>query len=214
MTHGDLEPQQQRSRDTVARLLKATVDTLEAHGLDGATIPRIAAVAGVAPASVYRRFEDRDALFRAALLDALETSASASRKTLRLESFKDRTLDGVVARLVAITMQQYRSQPGLMRALTRFIENDANEEFRVRALGLLSGNFERIVDMLLVFRDQIAHPNARRAITFGLLTAATIIEVRALEQVSMWHELMPMSDKALHAEVTRNFLAYLRSPAT
>jgi AcrR family transcriptional regulator len=212
MTSGFLAPQQQRSRETVARLLKATIETLEEYGLDGATIPRIAAAAGVAPASVYRRFRDRDALYRAALMDALERSAAASRKTVRLESFKDRTMEGVVSRLVAITIDQYRSQPGVMRALTRFIENDSDEDFRSRALAIVAGNFERIIEMLMAFRDQITHPHPRRAITFGLLTMATIIEVRALEQVSMWHELMPISDRQLQAEVTRSFLAYLRSP--
>lgn len=212
MSDGPLAPQQQRSRDTVARLLASTIATLETHGLEGATIPRIAAAAGVAPASVYRRFEDRDALYRAALLDALETSAEASRRTLRLESFNDRTLEGVVARLVAITLQQYRAQPGLMRALTRFIEQDADLGFRVKALALISGNFERIVGVLLTFRNQVTHRDPRRAITFALLTMATIIEVQALEQVSMWHELMPLSQKKLHAELTRNFLAYLTLP--
>lgn len=214
MTGGFLAPRQQRSRETLARLLKATIQTLEEHGLDGATIPRIAAAAGVAPANVYRRFRDRDALYRAALMDALEKSAAASRKMLRIESFKDQTLEGVVGRLVAIIMQQYRSQPGIMRALTRFIENDSDEEFRANALAIVSGNFERIIDMLLAFRDQIPHPNPRRAITFALLTMATIIEVRALEQVSMWHELLPIPDRQLQAEVTRNFLAYLRSPSS
>jgi AcrR family transcriptional regulator len=212
MTSGFLAPQQQRSRETLARLLKATIKTLEEYGLEGATIPRIASAAGIAPASVYRRFRDRDGLYRAALMDALERSAAASRETLRLESFKDRTLEGVVSRLVAITIKQYRSQPGLMRALTRFIENDSDEEFRSRALAVVAGNFELIIEMLMAFRGEIKHRNTRGAITFGLLTMATIIEVRALEPVSMWHELMPISDRELQDEVTRNFLAYLRSP--
>ncbi len=213
MSDGVLAPQQKRSRATLARLLKGTIETLEEHGLHGATIPRIAAAAGVAPASVYRRFRDRDALYRAALMDALEKSAAANRKTLRLDAFEDRTLEGVVDRLVAITMRQYRLQPGLMRALTRFIESDSDEEFRSRALAIISGNFDAIADMLLTFRRQIGHPNPRRAIIFALLTMATIIEVRALEQVSMWHELMPMSDDDLRVQLTMNFLAYLRSPA-
>jgi AcrR family transcriptional regulator len=211
MTSGFLAPQQQRSRETLARLLKATIETLEEYGLDGATIPRIAAAAGIAPASVYRRFRDRDGLYRAALMDALERSAAAGRETLRLESFKDRTLEGVVSRLVAITMKQYRSQPGLMRAFTRFIENDSDEDFRSRALAIVAGNFEQIIEVLMAFRGEIKHRDPRRAITFGLLTTATIIEVRALESVSMWHELMPISDRELQDEVTRNFLAYLRS---
>jgi AcrR family transcriptional regulator len=211
MTSGFVPPQQQRSRDSLARLLAATIETLETDGLEGATIPRIAVAAGIAPASVYRRFRDRDALYRAALMDALERSAEASRKTLRLESFADATLDGVVGQLVSITMQQYRTQPGLMRALTRFVERDSDDVFRASALAIVVGNFRRIIDMLLVFRDEMADPDPRRAITFALLTMATIIEVRALERVSMWHELMPLSDSDLHAEVTRTVLTYLRA---
>src|SRR3546814_16186659 len=43
----DRPPQQERSRRTHARLLEATLKTLAEHGLDGATIPRIARVADV-----------------------------------------------------------------------------------------------------------------------------------------------------------------------
>jgi AcrR family transcriptional regulator len=214
MAADSLAPQQERSRETVARLLKATIQMLEEHGLDGATIPRIAEAAGVAPASVYRRFEDRNALFRAALTDALEKSAAVVQKTLRLESFEDQSLAGVVGRIVTMTMQQYHVQPGLMRALTRFVETDPDKHFRSTALALPSGNFEQLIDLLLAFKDEIPHSNPRRAITFGLLTMATIIEVRALEQVSMWHELLPMADRELHAEVTHIVLAYLRAPVT
>lgn len=207
-----MPPQQQRSRETTERLVRATLETLEAHGLEGATIPRIAAAAGVAPASIYRRFRDRDALYRVALMDALERSAEANRATLQLTSFEDPTLEGVVSRLVSVTMRQYEVQPGLMRALTRFVESDTSPEFRSRAMAIVAENFERMIAVLLTFRGEITHPNPRRAITFALLTMATVIEVRALEQVSMWRELLVMSDRELHAEVTATVLAYLRRP--
>lgn len=212
MPSGVIQPQQKRSRATLARLLAATIGALEEHGLEGATIPRIARKAGVAPASVYRRFNGRDALIRAALTDALEKSAEATARSLSLESFKDRTLEGVVRGLVAIIVEQYRSQPGVMRSLTRFIENDSDEDFRSNALALVSRNYERIADLLLAFRDEVAHPNPRRAILFALLKIATIVEVRALERVSMWHQLMPISDSELQTELTRSAVAYLTSP--
>lgn len=205
-------PKQQRSRDTVTRLLKATTDTLDMHGLDDATIPRIAGAAGVAPASVYRRFRDRDALIRAALMHALEQSAAANQATLRLEAFTERTLEGVVGRLVALTLAQYRERPGLMRALTRFVETTTDDDFRARALAVVSRNFETLVDLLLAFRHDIPDPDPRRAITFALLTMATVIEVRALERVSMWHELLPVSDEEMQAAVARNVVAHLRAP--
>jgi AcrR family transcriptional regulator len=210
MTNG-LEPQQQRSREMLARLLNATIDVLEEHGLSGATIPRIADAAGVAPASVYRRFRDKDALFRAAFLQALETSAEANRKTMRIESFKDQTLEGVAGELVSAVLKQYRVSPGVIRALLRFVEDDTDKAFKKRTLAIISGNFERLIEVLLTCRAQIAHPNPRRAVTFALLSMVTAVEVRTLEEVSVWRELLPVSDRELHRELTRSLLAYLQS---
>ena len=207
----EFEPQQQRSRETLARLLKATINMLEEHGLSGATIPRIAGAAGVAPASVYRRFRDKDALYRAAFLQALETSAEITRKTMRIESFKDQTMEGVAGELVSAVLKQYRTGPGVIRALLRFIEDDTDKAFQKRALAIISGNFERIIQLLLTFRAEIAHPNPRRAITFALLSMVTAVEVRTLEEVSLWRELLPVSDRELHRELTHSLLAYLQS---
>jgi AcrR family transcriptional regulator len=210
MTSKTLAPQQQRSRETLARLLRATIATLDRHGLAGATIPRIAATAGVAPASVYRRFTDRDALFQTALLAALEESAAANRTRLRIDSFKKKSLEGVASALIAAFVKQYQTHPGLLRALIRFIESDSDEGFREKAVALISGNFEMLTDLILKFRQEIAHPNPRRAVIFGLLTVVTAIEERALGLISMWHRLLPISDRELRKELTRCFLAYLR----
>ncbi len=211
MSSDSLAPQQQRSRETLARLLKATIEMLEAHGLDGATIPRIAAAAGVAPATVYRRFRDRDALYRAAFLDALEQSAAAHKQSMRIESFKDRTLEGVVSALVTAVIKQYHMYPGVLKALNRFVDRDTDEAFKAKGVAIVSGNFKAVVEVLLTCRAEIVHPNARRAITFGLLGVVTSVEARALEEVSMWHHLLPISDRELQKELTRSFLAYLRS---
>ena len=206
MTDGFLVPQQQRSRDTLARLITATLATLEEHGLKGATISRIAATAGIAPASVYRRFRDRNALYRVALLEMLESPAAQISVS---EPSGEQTLEAHVHRIVSLTLQQYRLRPGLMRALTRFVESDSDEEFRTRALRSIAANYERLTDKLLACCDRIPHPDPRQAIIFALLTMGTVIEVRALEQVSMWSELTQLSDEDFVTEVTRTFLAYL-----
>ncbi|WP_263359857.1 TetR/AcrR family transcriptional regulator [Acidicapsa ligni] len=206
MTKGFLPPQQQRSRETSALLIAATLTTLEKHGLDGATIPRIASAAGVAPASVYRRFRDRNALYRVALLDALERSTDQNELN---EKFRQKTLKGLVHQIVQVTLQQYRSRPGLMRALTRFVESDSDEEFRTQALHCVASNFNSLAEKLIVYRDQIQHPNPRKAIMFALLTTATVAEARVLEQVSMWQELTRMTDKEFTTEAAKSFLGYL-----
>ncbi len=212
MATDPLAPQQQRSREMLARLLKATIAVLEQHGLSGATIPRVAAAAGVAPASVYRRFRDRDALYRAAFLEALETSAEADPPREWPTGPEILTLDDAVAAIVAVLSRSYREHPGLLRAVVRFIETDSDLAFRQRALELVAKNYRRASDALLRFRDQIAHADAERATLFGLLTVVTALEVRTFEEVSMWRELLPISDREMQAELVKTLLAYLRSP--
>jgi AcrR family transcriptional regulator len=211
-TDGLVAPQQERSRASLARLLAATIASLEKQGLEGATVPRIAAAADVAPASIYRRFRDRDALFRAAFMDVLERSEAASDNVLRRASFSEGTFEGVVRRVVTLTLQQYRTNPGLMRALTRFVETDSDEHFRKTATGIIGANFKRLEQVLLTFSEEITHRDKRRAVRFALLMMATVIEVRALEVVSMWHELLPLSDQQITNELTRTMVGYLSAP--
>jgi AcrR family transcriptional regulator len=211
MAKDALAPKQQRSRETLSRLLHAAVEVLDRRGLAGATIPRIAQAAGVAPASIYRRFRDRDALLRAAFLRVLEQSATSTRSALRLESFQDRTLEGVIRSIVGASIQQYVRYPALMRAFFRFAENDSDQNFRGSALGMIGSNVAACVDLLLEhFRSEIKHANPRRALTFALLLAGTIIKERTLEQISLWQELLPLSDTQLQHDLTRMILAYLR----
>ena len=210
MKSDSLAPQQERSRKTLARLLNATVVTLESEGLKGTTIPRIAGAAGVAAASVYRRFRDRDALLRAAFLAALERSVHLEGP-FEPASINTGSLDEVATGLVAAISRQYREHPGLLRALIRFIETDTDEAFRKKVLGYVADSFLKAGDVLLMFRNRITHTNPERAVLFGLLTVGTILEVRALEEVSMWHELLPISDEEMQAELTRSLLGYLRA---
>jgi hypothetical protein len=72
--HGQktLAPQQERSRESLRKLQKATAEVLGQHGVEGATIPRIAQHAGLTPGAIYRRFHDKDALLEATILGMME----------------------------------------------------------------------------------------------------------------------------------------------
>ena len=209
----DLAPQQRRSRETMARLLRATIETLAERGLAGTTLPHVAAVARVAPASIYRRFADKDALFRAAFLDVLERSAAATEAHIRDAWSTERRLDATAAAIVRAIMDQYREHPRLLRALTRFVETDTDASFREAALAHVARNVQRLAQVVLRFRDEISHADPERAVTFALLNVATVVEVTALDPISIWPVAFPATDEELHAELTRAFLAYLRNVA-
>ena len=204
-------PKQQRSRETLQRLLDATIHVLERRGLEGALIPEIAAAAQVAPASVYRRFKDKDALLRAAFLHALERSQQANREQLPPLLVRG-TLVTTAMRLSALALGQYRHHPQLLRAMARFIEAEPHGEFAREARARMAHNVELITELLLPFRAEIAHRSPRRALRFALLTLFGTAEAYALEAGSLWHTAPRISAKEFATELARAFVAYLRNP--
>ena len=57
--------------------MRRLVERLYEHWNEGATMPRVAARAGLSPGSVYRRFSNKDALMRAVILETREALDAA-----------------------------------------------------------------------------------------------------------------------------------------
>ena len=201
---------QDRSRATAERLLSATIQILDEAGLEGAVVPRIAALAGVAPASVYRRFADKDALLRAAFLHALRLSGEANGERLEKLLLRD-SLDATARQLMAMLFEQYRRHPRLLRALSRFVDADSDKVFVHEARSLIRANVEAVVDVVLTHRNEIAHADPRGALQFAVLNAACSIEVFALDPNSVWHAGPAIADDELAERLCASFVAYLQT---
>ena len=59
------EPQQQRSRDSLERVLRAGLEVLQREGFDGFTVQKASKLAQVSIGSIYARFSNREALILA-----------------------------------------------------------------------------------------------------------------------------------------------------
>ncbi len=203
-----LEPLQGRSRATVERLLDATISLLDKEGLDGALIPRIAEAAGMAPANVYRRFVDKNALLRAAFLHALVQSQQHNRETMAAQIVGD-SLTVSATRLMGMLLAQYQQHPRFLRALSRFIDGDDDQAFIATARSSIGANVDFLVEVLLTHRDEIAHQLPERALRFAILNATCSIETYALDPSSIWHVEPSITTDELIANLVQGFLAYL-----
>lgn len=206
-----LIPKQARSRESLKRLLLATAMTLEEKGLDGATIPVIAARAGLSPGAVYRRFRDKDALLRTLLIQTLESADAYNQTILTPEVAAKYPLPALARRIISTTLQGYRRNAGLMRALTQFSRSHPHAAFRRRVDELEIRNFSRIAEFLLRKREEVRHPDPTTAIPFGLMFIALAVrEMVILEVLSKsWVPLLPGNDEQLVEELTRALLGYL-----
>jgi AcrR family transcriptional regulator len=212
MDLGSHPPQQARSRRTLERLLAATVAVMEEEGLAGVTIPVVAARAGMATGSIYRRFVDKDALIRAAFLRLLEASLTVNRENLKPERFAGMSMERTSRALCRGLVRQFKSYPKLLKALDQFLESQTDAAFREQAVSMVADNTRRAVELLLPFRDRIGSDDPERAITFALLSAITVIETYALHSAAVWTRMLPLDDEALAVEAARAMSAYLASP--
>lgn len=203
-----LQPCQDRSRATVERLLNATIGILDESGLEGALIPRIAEAAGMAPANVYRRFVDKNALLRAAFLHALTQSNASNRSLLESELLGD-SLAASATKLVKLLFDQYQRHPHFLRALSRFIDADSDQAFVCEARAIIGANVGLLVDVLLAHRNEIRHAQAEPALRFAVLNVTCSIEAFALDQHAIWHVEPAISLEMLSDNLVRSFVAYL-----
>jgi AcrR family transcriptional regulator len=191
-------------------MLEATVQILCEEGLEGATIPSIAAKAGIAPASVYRRFKDKDALLRAAFLQVFDVGGATAPRYLAPTIFAELSVEEAAARVVRLIFRQYRGAPKLLKAFTRFYENQTDVGFRKEALDRIKRNFANLTEALLATPELAGRAGAEEGVTLGLLTVITAIESIVLDPDSLWSILQPTTDEEIQAELARMLVGYVR----
>ena len=82
-------PSQKRSRESLRRMLDAAELVIAKHGIEGATLPRIATKARIAPTNVYRRFRNKEALIRAVFQRLTERSTAEVSSQFDPETVRD-----------------------------------------------------------------------------------------------------------------------------
>jgi len=205
-----LEPQQARSRESLRKLLKAAVEVLGQHGVEGATLPRIAAHAGLSAASVYRRFRDKDALIEAAILRVLERQRDHVAEQLKPGMVRQIPLPVFTAQIVGNMVAAYRANGALYRAMKQFSAAREGTAFWKRARQLETETITALVEVFLVYRTHMQAPHPREAIGLGLLMlASTLAELSTRPWPKGYARLLPPDDPALTRELARAFLAYL-----
>jgi AcrR family transcriptional regulator len=211
MQHTPLPAKQERSRKSLERLLDAAEEVLKAHGLDGATVPRIAAKAGLSPGAIYRRFPDKDALMREVVLRYHTRIAEKSLENLgRTELWKGTSLRQKAYVAILSTIAAHKAHAGLLRPLYQYCQQHPDIAFRRRAFQLEMGNFKQVVKLFLEHRDEIHHPDPELAVTFGLLLVAfTMREYLMDTGKQRWSDVFPNAVAQFDRELPRMFLRYL-----
>lgn len=203
-------PQQARSRETLRRLLDAAETVLARHGLDGATLPRIARQARLAPASVYRRFRDKDALMAAVFARFSDANEAELATPLDLDAIRPMGIRAFTRRWITNMIAGYRAQTRLMRAAVTYSQRHASSPAVRRKEALELRSARRLTDILLLWRHDIRHPNPEYAVNYAMLTVAfTLRELILFDRIAIFEKVVPLGDDQLREELPRVVLRYL-----
>lgn len=134
------EPQQERSRDTVERILEAADQEIGEHGLAGASTTRIARRAGVSVGALYRFFDDKQSIAVALSAQYLADVVPAYEEAIgTVASLSDvaETM-GVVVRRAARLQEQHPGYYRLTEEWAPELDDSPAHEVRERLIALFS----------------------------------------------------------------------------
>jgi AcrR family transcriptional regulator len=211
MVKKPLAPQQARSRESTRKLLKAAAEVLGQHGVEGATIPRIARHAGLTPGAVYRRFSDKETLLEEVVLGILQRQDERLRVAITPDMARQIPLDVFADQIISSMLVSYRANAALLRAVRQFVRGRDHTLFWKKAARLEMQTWKYIVDLFLVHRKEVKHPDPQVAISFALITlTSTLVELILVDHdMKNWQTVIPKDDASLKRELKRSFLNYL-----
>src|SRR5258708_5811078 len=163
MANKTLAPQQARSRESLRKLLKAAAEVLGQHGLEGATIPRIAQHAGLTPGAIYRRFPDKDALLETVIIGIFERQDERLRMMLTPAMARQIPLAVFAEQLINNMLVGYRANAGLLRALRQFTQGRDHTSFYRKINNLEMRTHQYLLELFLCHRKEVKHPNPQMA---------------------------------------------------
>ncbi len=211
MSQGARKTHQTRSRKTRDKLLNALEKLLKEKDFAEISVAEIATVAGVSPASIYRRFDKKQGfipvLFDLYLQRLNEWAASPEAK-LDLEGC---TLRQALQQLAYAAWRQLNQQAHLMRAI------HLHGRSHLDLLGERGTQFETAMlhamqSIIELYTDEVRRTNRERAASMLAYYFNNIFLERGLfpHQTNTWTN--DMSDDAFVDEIAEFAYAYLITP--
>jgi len=207
------EPQQQRSRDTRNRILAALERLLENHFFEQITTRQLASEAGVAPATLYRRFQDKNALLPA-LYKRYDQRLNRWGKALWDEDQRRRhtSVEERVTHVVREHVNFYRDNEPILRTVYLYLRLHPEIDLGELATGRQAGYVEILTPIFEALGQQGQNPPDETRVKLFILILITSVNERALFPTTNPARLLEMSDEEFVRELSRNLVGYFVLP--
>ncbi len=204
------EPQQQRSRDTQNRILAALEGLLENHFFEQITTRQLAREAGVSPGTLYRRFQDKNALLPA-LYERYDQRLNQWAKALWDEDQRRRhtSVKERVTHVVREHVNFYRDNEPIMRTLYLHRRLHSDNELGESPTRRQTSYVAILAPILEALGQEGQELPDEVRIKMFILVLITSINERTLFPTTTPTRLLELSDEEFVRELSRNLVGYL-----
>lgn len=196
-------PKQDRSRRTLDRLVRASLEILETEGPSGLTVQAVVARADSSVGSFYARFRGKDDLLEYLGERVWHEALDRWNGALASRDWSELGLGQMIEGAVSLLVEAQRSRSTYLEALDRIAggKSDAYADFRSH---LLSG----LETLLLQRASEIDHETPEVAVAVGLRAVMGIIDSESGSEESA------LTRDELTRECVRLLSAYLTGSAS
>ncbi len=201
-------PKQERSRQTLDRILDAASAILETKNFEELSVAEIVRKASTSVGAFYGRFPDKDALLDALDERFLKGFESAFVEKLGSRDWTEGTLERIVTEVVELLVRLYDRDRGLLRSLNMKARIHGDERFRSRERRAWETLYPRLQDLVVARLRAEGHPDPARAAEFGFKQMFF-----SMREMLLWEPIRtgePCRVGDLTKELARGYLAYLR----
>jgi AcrR family transcriptional regulator len=191
-------------------MLDAAEAVMEKHGVEGLTVRRVAAAAGLSPANVYRRLRNKEALIGAVFSRFSQQTAQELAHDIDPAQIRPIGIRVFARKNIAAMIGGFRHRTALIRAAVLYSQRHPNAPFVKEKTELEIRGFRRMVGVFLLWRDEIHHPDPEYAVGNAMvLVALALRELIIFDNARMFEQIVPVDDDHLRQELPRVFLRYL-----
>lgn len=201
---------QQRSRRTEDALSRAALRLLRERPFEQIRVEDLTTRANVAVGTFYRRFRDKRAVLHLADMGFVTDCLATFDAAMSDERMRGRTLEQVVAAYVTVMVTKFREHRAEILQVMRHADAADAAEYAARAQAFNAHVHGRFRELLARHAATMTHPNLGTALNLAIFFASAAAR-DAVWRGSLKAYPISVNDETLIAELTRAFVAYLRS---
>lgn len=201
------QPQQVRSRKTMAQIMDAAAEILESKTFEELTLSEVVQQAGTSVGAFYGRFKDKEGLLHALDERFFRKFESGFESLISTPGWTGQPLATIIRQTVDFLSAAYSTNRGVLRSLNLKARLHSDSRYREREQRAWNILFPKLQDTLLQHKEEMTHPNPILATRLGFQQMFF-----ALREILLWEPLResPTYSKVqLAEELTRAYIRYL-----